>query len=167
MQRSVLDYLEQSADRFADKTVFADNENSITYREFRKQAKAVACGLITHAGIGRNRPVIVLIERKIESLAAFFGVVYSGNFYVPVDFSMPAKRIELMIETLQPEAVIVTEKTKRIMGQISCRSLQARRLTRENWMRLQIRELIRIRCMQFLLPALPGCPRVCWFHIVQ
>lgn len=118
MQRSVLDYLEQSADKFPDKIVFADNENSITYREFRKTAKAVATGLITRVKIGRNRPVVVLMERKIESLAGFFGVVYSGNFYVPVDFSMPAKRIELMIETLQPEAVIVTEKTKRIMEQV-------------------------------------------------
>lgn len=118
MQRSVLDYLEQSADKFPDKIVFADNENSITYREFRKTAKAVATGLITRVKIGRNHPVVVLMERKIESLAGFFGVVYSGNFYVPVDFSMPAKRIELMIETLQPEAVIVTEKTKRIMEQV-------------------------------------------------
>lgn len=118
MQRSVLDYLEQSADKFPDKIVFADNENSITYQEFRKTAKAVATGLITHVKTGRNRPVVVLIERKIESIAGFFGVVYSGNFYVPVDFSIPAKRIELMIETLQPEAVIVTEKTKRIMEQV-------------------------------------------------
>lgn len=119
MQRSVLDYLEQSADRFPDKIVFADNENSVTYRDFREQAKAIACGLIECAKTGRNRPVIVLIERKIESLAAFFGVVYSGNFYVPIDFSMPAKRIELMIETLGSEVVIVTEKTKRIMEQVS------------------------------------------------
>lgn len=118
MQRSVLDYLEQSADKFPDKIVFADNENSITYQEFRKTAKAVATGLIAHVKTGRNRPVVVLIERKIESIAGFFGVVYSGNFYVPVDFSIPAKRIELMIETLQPEAVIVTEKTKRIMEQV-------------------------------------------------
>lgn len=118
MQRSVLDYLEQSAERFPDKTVFADQENSVAYREFREQAKAVGTGLA--AGIQvRNCPVMVLIERKIESLVGFFGVVYSGNFYVPVDYQMPAKRIELMIETLSPRAVIVTERTKRIMEQVS------------------------------------------------
>ena len=151
MQRSVLDYLEQSADRFPDKIVFADNENSVTYRDFREQAKAIACGLIECAKTGRNRPVIVLIERKIESLAAFFGVVYSGNFYVPIDFSMPAKRIELMIETLGSEVVIVTEKTKRIMEQVSyegcvadLQELAGTAVNREIWMRLPIRELIRI-----------------------
>lgn len=31
MQRSVLDYLEESADRFPEKIVFADNKDKVTY----------------------------------------------------------------------------------------------------------------------------------------
>ncbi len=119
MQRSVLDYLEQSTDKFPDRTVFADNESEITYREFQERAKAVATGLAEKFKIGRNQPVVVLIERKTESLTGFFGVAYSGNFYVPVDYQMPAKRIELMFKTLNPRVVIVTETTRKIMEQVA------------------------------------------------
>lgn len=60
----------------------------------------------------------MLIERKIESLSGFLGVAYSGNFYAPIDYQMPAKRIELMLETLKPKAVIVTENTRKVMEQV-------------------------------------------------
>lgn len=118
MQRSVLDYLEESAERFPDKIVFADDKNQVSYRVFREQAQAVATGLADSGKVGKNHPVVVLIERKIESLTGFFGVVYSGNFYVPVDYQMPAKRIELIFDTLKPKAAIVTEGTKRVMEQV-------------------------------------------------
>ena len=41
MQRSVLEYLENSARKFPDKTVFADEEHEISYQEFQNQTKAV------------------------------------------------------------------------------------------------------------------------------
>ncbi len=115
MQRSVLDYLEESADRFPEKIVFADNKDKVAYREFRDKAKAVATALAEQVKVGRNQPVVVLIERKIESLLGFFGVAYSGNFYAPVDCQMPPKRIELFLEIIKPGAVIVTEGTKKAM----------------------------------------------------
>ena len=119
MQRSVLDYLEESADRFPEKIVFADNKDKVTYHDFRNQAKAVATALKEQVGLGRNQPVVVLIERKIESLLGFFGVAYSGNFYAPVDCQMPAKRIELFLDIIKPKAVIVTEGTKKAMEQVA------------------------------------------------
>lgn len=117
MQRNVLEYLEKSAERFPDKIVFADEEREITYREFRSAARAAAAGLAVR-NVGRKRPVVVLIERDIDSLIGFFSVIYSGNFYVPVDGKMPAKRIALIFQTLNPCAVIATEKTRKIMGKV-------------------------------------------------
>ncbi len=118
MQRSVLDYLEESAERFPEKIVFADDKDKICYHEFQNQAKAVATALADCVKVGRNQPVVVFIERSIESLISFFGVAYSGNFYVPVDCQMPAKRIELIFQTLSPKAAIVTEGTKKVMEEL-------------------------------------------------
>lgn len=118
MQRSALDYLEESAKRFPDKIVFADDKQKISYRDFQNQAKAVATALADCVKVGRNQPVVVFIERKVESLISFFGVAYSGNFYVPVDCQMPAKRIELIFNTLMPKAAIVTEATKKIVDKV-------------------------------------------------
>ena len=118
MQKSVLEYLENSAEKFPDKIVFADEEQEITYRDFRNEAKAAATGLAAATGTVRRKPVVVLIERNIKSLIGFFGVIYSGNFYVPVDCQMPAKRIELIFDTLKPVAVITTESTRKIMDRV-------------------------------------------------
>lgn len=119
MQRSVLEYLENSTQKFPDKTIFADGKNKISYREFQTMAKSVGTGLACNDKIGQNMPIVVFIERDIESLIGFFGVIYSGNFYVPVDTQMPAKRIELIFHTLNPAAVIVSEKTKRALEHLS------------------------------------------------
>lgn len=118
MQKSVLEYLENSAEKFPDKIVFADEEQEITYQDFRNEAKAAATGLAAATGTVRRKPVVVLIERNIKSLIGFFGVIYSGNFYVPVDCQMPAKRIELIFNTLKPVAVITTESTRKIMDKV-------------------------------------------------
>lgn len=118
MQKSVLEYLENSAEKFPDKIVFADEAEEITYRDFRKEARAVATGLAKASQTARRKPVVVFIERNIRSLIGFFGVIYSGNFYVPVDCQMPAKRIELIFDTLKPVAVITTESTRKIMDRV-------------------------------------------------
>ena len=118
MQRSVLEYLENSAQKFPEKIVFADEENEISYQEFQNQAKAVGTGLAHDYKVGRKQPVVIFIERNVESLISFFGVVYSGNFYVPVDTAMPAQRISLIFDTLKPAAVIVSERTKKVMDQV-------------------------------------------------
>ena len=44
------------------------------------------------------------------------GIVYSGNFYVPIDPTMPAKRIELILDTLQPVMILSAAEGKTIEG---------------------------------------------------
>lgn len=104
---NVLEYLEASGQKHPDKKAFADTDKDISYRELEKQARRIGTYL---AGLGegswRNRPVAVLIDRNIESLILFMGVVYSGNFYVPVDASMPLGRVELIFDTLKPVVIL-------------------------------------------------------------
>ena len=125
MQKNVLKYLEESARKTPEKIIFADNENQVSYEEFTRQSKSLGTCIVNGVK-GKNAPIVVLIEKKITSLIAFFGVIYSGNFYVPVDYQMPAKRIETIFETLMPQAVIVTENTKSIIDKLSfeCKVIQ-------------------------------------------
>lgn len=54
--------------------------------------------------------MMVLIDRNLESIVLFMGIVYSGNFYVPVDASLPLKRIQSIAQTLSPAAILSLEK---------------------------------------------------------
>ena len=53
------------------------------------------------------------IDRTLESVVAFWGVLLSGNFYVPIDPSLPDKRLMDIYETVQPELVLTTTPLER------------------------------------------------------
>ena len=55
-----------------------------------------------------RRPVLVFVDRRIEGLVGFMGVVESGNFYVPIDCKMPDQRVKLINDVLNPIAAITT-----------------------------------------------------------
>lgn len=121
MQKNVLEYLEAAAKRFPDKIVFADSKTEITYAEFMDRAKRVGSGLIRRFGSKWTRgPVAVLIDRSVQPLVSFFGVIYSGNFYVPVDRRMPYERIRLILNTLDARVLIAEKKDDRFPEQLSC-----------------------------------------------
>lgn len=118
MQKNVLDYLEESARKYPDKVVFSDEKSRITYQELVKKAKAAGSYLADLPEIGTNHPVVVFIDRNIESLISFMGILYSGNFYVPVDSQMPLKRIGLIMDTLQPRAMIVSDAKSKSLDEL-------------------------------------------------
>ncbi len=112
MQRNVLEYLEQSALKYPEKTVFADTKESVTYRELTKRAKCIAAGLKEAIGVKVRQPIAVLVDKDIQSVISFFGVIYTGNFYVPIDKDLPKERIESMVCLLKPAGLIYHDTSR-------------------------------------------------------
>jgi D-alanine--poly(phosphoribitol) ligase subunit 1 len=110
MQYNILDYLENSALRVPNKLAFANDTKGISYADLLNESRSIGYTLNKNLnGILRN-PIVVYVDRNIESLVLFMGVAYSGNFYVPIDIQMPKKRIELILETLNPIATVVLQQ---------------------------------------------------------
>lgn len=104
--KNVLEMLESSSELYPDKTVFASSTASYTYSELVSLSRRIGSALLpVHGG----RPVAVLMPRGADCLAAAFGVVYSGVPYVILDSEMPEKRIDAVLETLIPGALIVSD----------------------------------------------------------
>lgn len=99
---NVLQYLENSAERCPDKIALEDEFGSVTYREYEHSAKTIGTYISRKAEGVTGAPVAVLMDRNAKSVCAFMGVVYSGNFYVPIDSAMPQERIDLIYKTLSP-----------------------------------------------------------------
>ena len=110
MQRNVLEYLEATAPRLPDKVAYTNGVDSLTFGEVSRAARGIGTFLADHGF--RREPVVVFMEKHPRSVAAFFGVVYSGCFYVPIDEEMPAYRVELIFQTLKPRAVLCDDKTR-------------------------------------------------------
>lgn len=102
---NVLSYLDASARRFPDKVALADDKTAVTFAQWHAMARAIGTTIARLTGAVR-RPVLVFVDRKVECLVGFMGVVESGNFYVPIDNKMPEARIRLIAQVLNPIAAI-------------------------------------------------------------
>lgn len=113
MYINVLELLEDNVRDNPDKIALKDANDSITYVELQRQAKAIASYIGHCIGVEeRQKPIAICIDRNIGSIVAFFGVLYSGNFYVPIDVNMPAERIGIIFNDLNPVMVISTAGQK-------------------------------------------------------
>ncbi|MBR2524223.1 MAG: amino acid adenylation domain-containing protein [Clostridiales bacterium] len=116
MCRLVTDYLDKTAARFPDKTAFIDSDRSISFSELRSEAIIIANAIIAR-GIFK-RPVLLFMEKSVSLVSAFLGVAYSGNFYSPIDVTMPDDRIMKIFEILDPALVITDKKHSDILRSI-------------------------------------------------
>lgn len=105
---NIVTYLDEKEKLYGNKTLFSDSETSYSYSEFKKHALRIATKLLEFGK--RKSPVIVFAERKVEPLAMMFGILYSGNFYVPIDPELPTDRIENIISTLNAEILYTTKR---------------------------------------------------------
>lgn len=107
MNLNILDYLEATGRNFPEKIALADDHSSISFSELITKAKSIGSHLAAFSANKTRQPVMVFVDRNVESIISFMGVVYSGNFYAPIDSKMPRERVELIIKTLNPVAAIV------------------------------------------------------------
>lgn len=104
---NTLDYLESSAGKYPSKVAFSDDKSELTYNALVVKAKSIGVKLSEVLNGQLRKPVVVFVDRNVESIVSFFGVLYSGNFYVPIDSKMPVERLSLIFDTLQPVAAFI------------------------------------------------------------
>ena len=117
MQRNILEYLEHTVQKYPDKTAFANESEGMTFQEVYQTSRSIGTCL-SRKGYG-GEPVVIYMKKHPHMIAAFWGVVYSGCFYVPMDEEMPEFRIELIFQNLHPRAVICDESTAGKVKEIS------------------------------------------------
>lgn len=115
MNRNVLEYLEASAEAYPGKTAFTDGTSEVTFEELKRRAQAIGSGLAAK-DMGTGVPVAVLMPKGTACLEAFMGIVYSGNFYCPIDVHMPLERIRNILGVLKPASLITSERFRDMAG---------------------------------------------------
>ncbi|MFN7731086.1 MAG: amino acid adenylation domain-containing protein, partial [Pirellula sp.] len=81
----------------------------LTYVELKRRADSIAASILRCCGT-RPKRVAVLMERSLDLVAAFLGILRSGAAYVPLDPAYPTKRIEFILENSQPELLLMQAK---------------------------------------------------------
>ncbi len=116
MQRNVLEYLEQTVVRVPNKIAYANEESGLSFLQVYDEARAI--GTFLNSQGYKKEPVVVFMGKQPKTIVAFYGVIYSGNYYVPIDEEMPRHRIELIFQNLKPRAVICDNETCNLLDEL-------------------------------------------------
>lgn len=78
------------------KGMIKDSNTCMTDEELIERAVSFASVLSRQGYV--NQPIGVLAEHSIETIILFLSVLYSGNYYIPIDPEVPAPRLKKMIQ---------------------------------------------------------------------
>ncbi len=108
-QNNILEYLENIVRIVPDKIAYANESDSFSFQKVYDDARAIGTFLIQEGHY--KKPVVVFMKKHPKMIVTFLGVVYAGDYYVPIDEEIPQYRIEMIFQSLMPEAVICDEST--------------------------------------------------------
>ena len=116
---NILEYLEATAARLPSKLAFSTGVEGMSFGEVQSSAAAIG-SYISKNKIYRE-PVVIFMDKHPKTVTAFFGVIYSGNYYVCIDEKMPDARVCAIVENLRPRMAIADTKNlgraKALMGE--------------------------------------------------
>lgn len=106
--KNVIDYLKRQAENMPEKTAFADETHSITYKELLEKAQRIGSEL---AGLPcRRKPVPVMMDKSVFTVQVMMGIVCAGGFYIILDPAQPLIRLNQILDTLKPEFLITSKE---------------------------------------------------------
>lgn len=95
---NILNFFEETVQRFPQKTAIAYKEISYSFSDLSHQAKCLAERILQAGQTGK--PVGVFVNRGADTAVLFLAVLYSGNYYIPIDPDMPSPRFHPFLQML-------------------------------------------------------------------
>ena len=113
---NILEYLERSAQLYPEKPALVDERQSITFVQALEDSRRVGSSLAL--SLTKGQPVAVYMEKSVENLCAFWGIVYAGGFYVSFNTQLPTSRLQQMQSVLQAPFVITDEEHRAALEEV-------------------------------------------------
>lgn len=98
MIRNVTEYLSEQAKKQPAKKALGYKEQSVSFSELELRARRYAGAIHAMLPTSSSTPIGVFCCRDIEPIIAFMGVLFSGNFYIPIDSAMPEEKLKSIVE---------------------------------------------------------------------
>lgn len=114
--RNILEYLEITETMYPHQTAVDDQESLFTWKELAEISRKMGTAFAEKTSPGK--PVVIFAPKSAITLAAMFGAVYAGGFYVVVDPSQPVKRVQEILKILKPQLAVADERSLKLLKQI-------------------------------------------------
>ncbi len=107
--RSVVQLFEEQVALVLDAVALRFKSQTISYAELNKRANQLARHLQKH-GVGREQVVALCLDRSPEAVISIIATLKAGGAYLPLDATLPAKRLELMIRETEAPVVLTNQQ---------------------------------------------------------
>jgi amino acid adenylation domain-containing protein len=97
------------AERTPEAVAACFEDESLSYGELVRRARRLARRLAAR-GVGPDTRVGVLLERSLEMIVGLLGVLEAGAAYLPLEPSLPAERLALLVESAGPSVILTRER---------------------------------------------------------
>lgn len=116
--KTILPLLTNQAKLRPDAPAFSDEQGTLTFSEVERISDAIGSALLS-AG-AEKEPVLLFMSRSALEIAAFFGVLKAGCFYVPTDAEMGEQRIRSILARVSPRFAVVDAAGRDVLSAWGC-----------------------------------------------
>jgi amino acid adenylation domain-containing protein/non-ribosomal peptide synthase protein (TIGR01720 family) len=109
LHRTVVQLFEDQTAQTPENIAAVHGNEIVTYAELNRRTNRLA-HYLREQGVGPESVVAICMERSIDVLVAFWGVLKAGGAYIPIDPAYPLERIAFMIEDADPKIVLTSNE---------------------------------------------------------
>ncbi len=102
----VEEFLEHSADLYADKVALICGSQRLTYGQLESEANRLAHALLS-AGVRRGDRVVIFLPNSVEAVLAIFATLKAGAVFVIVNPTTKADKLTYILNNCRASAMIV------------------------------------------------------------
>jgi crotonobetaine/carnitine-CoA ligase len=107
-ERTVLRVLQRGAREAPDRVAILDESRSLTYREVLDEALRLGGGF-TALGVGRQEPVLLMLDNHTDHAMCWFGVGAIAAIEVPVNVALRAEQLEHVIRDSGAKVLVIED----------------------------------------------------------
>jgi amino acid adenylation domain-containing protein len=126
IEESIPERFEKIVAQFPARLAVKMGDRALTYDELNKTANRIARAILAARGEG-SEPVALFFEHGIDVIAAVFGVLKAGKFYVPIDPSSPVERTSYILKDTKTNLILTKSGTLQLAHDLAgdaCRLIE-------------------------------------------
>jgi amino acid adenylation domain-containing protein len=113
----VQDFLQNSTERFPDKTALVCDGQRFTYAEVKARANRLAHALVVH-GVQRGDRVAVYLPNSVEAVAAIFAILKAAGTFVVVNPTTKRDKLTYILNNCQATALFTSDRNASLATEV-------------------------------------------------
>ena len=109
IEQSIPERFEKIVRLYPDRIAIKSGQQEYTYAALNRSAKCIAQAVLDHLGRSQG-PVALVFDNDAPIIAAIFGVLQAGKFYLPLDPSYPRERILNILQNSGARLILTNSK---------------------------------------------------------